>query len=273
MRTRGTFPIHAPRRLAAAVLLLAALGCSISHASEVQMGNEYAAQLNRELVLVQDPEVNRYLTLLGDSIAHPADTRGLEWHFYLVNAAEPNAFAVPGGHVYVTRGLVERTKTMSQLAGAMAHEIAHVTRRHSVKEMERAQNANVGLTVACVLTGACQSEVVQAGVQVGGAAVFANYSRQDEAEADADAVTNVVRAGISPKGIPELFATLLAERTAKPEGVAAWFATHPTEESRITRTTEAIAKLDRAVVATLTVDSPRFQAFRTRLLAIPVATR
>lgn len=262
-----------PRRaLAAGALLLAVAGCAISRASEVEMGANYASQLNAQLPIIQDPELNRYLALLGDSIARPADSRGLDWHFYLVNAKEPNAFAVPGGFVYVTRGLVERTTTMSQLAGALGHEIAHVTRRHAVKELERAQNANVGLTVACVLTGVCEKEIVRVGVEVGGAAVFAQYSREDEAQADDDAVTNLVRVGISPRGIPQLFAKLLAERKTKPEGVAAWFATHPTEESRITRTEQAIAAVPAARLTTLTTDTPAFRAFRARLLAVPVAS-
>ncbi len=270
MRTHVRDSIRARRYAAASAMLLALVGCSISHGTEVQMGNDYAAELNTKLAIVQDPEINRYLTLLGDSIAHPADSRALEWHFYLVNAPEPNAFAVPGGHVYVTRGLVERTKTMSQLAGAMGHEIAHVVRRHSVKQLERVQNANLGLTVACVLTGVCENTAVQAGVEVGGAAVFANYSREDEQQADDDAVRNVVRAGISPRGIPELFTALLAERRTKPQGVAAWFATHPTEESRITRTEKAIAAVPPSVLASLTTDTRAFQAFRARVLRLPV---
>ena len=254
----------------AAVPIIALSGaCAISRQDEVRMGAEYAAQLNDSLPLVRDPELSRYLNVLGDSIAHLADARGLEWHFYLVNAAEPNAFAIPGGFVYVTRGLIDRTQTLSQLAGAMGHEIAHVTGRHSVKELERAQNANVGLTVACVLTGVCGHEVVRTGVEIGGAAVFAGYSREDEAEADADAVRYVVRAGISPRGIPQLLALLLAERKRKPEGVAAWFATHPTEESRIARTEQAIAALDPALLTSLTTDTQGFRAFRARVRALP----
>ncbi|HVX38738.1 MAG TPA: M48 family metalloprotease [Gemmatimonadaceae bacterium] len=255
----------------AALPALAALaaGCAVSHADEIAMGAEYAAQLERELPLVHDPAIEGYLNVLGDSIGRPADARGLTWHFYVVNMNDVNAFAVPGGYVYITRGLVEHAATLSQLAGAMGHEIAHVTRRHAVKQLERVQRANAGVTIACVLTGVCGSDVAQVAVQVGGTAVLARYSREDEAEADDDAVTNVVRAGISPAGIPELFEELIRERETRPDAVSAWFATHPSEESRMARTRERIAALDPALLATLTVDSPRFQAFRARVAALP----
>lgn len=244
------------------------VGCAISHTDEIQMGQEYAAELNRQLVFVRDPELNRYLTRLGDSIARPADTRGFTWHFYLVDTKEVNAFALPAGYVYVTRGLIERTETLSQLAGAMGHEIAHVTRRHAAQQMERMQQANVGVTLACILTGVCEYEAVRVGVEVGGAAVFANYSREDESQADDDAVANVVRVGISPRGIPELLGKLLAERKERPDALSAWFATHPTEEARITRANQRIATLDAAMLATLTVDTPAFRQFRSRLLSL-----
>lgn len=256
-------------RLWAAAGALVLVGCAISHTDEIQMGAEYASELNRQLVFVRDPELNRYLTVLGDSIARPADTRGFTWHFYLVDTKEVNAFALPAGYVYVTRGLIERTTTLSQLAGAMGHEISHVTRRHAAKQMERMQQANVGVTLACVLTGVCEHEAVRAGVEVGGAAVFANYSREDESQADDDAVTNVVRVGINPVGIPELLGKLLAERKERPDALSAWFATHPTEEARITRTNQKIATLDQGTLARLTVDSPGFQRFRSRLLGMP----
>lgn len=257
--------------IALLVALTALAGCSISHADEIQMGADYAAQLDRELPIVRDAAIETYLNMLGDSIAIPADQRALTWHFYLVNMNEVNAFAVPGGYVYVTRGLVEHAATLSQLAGAMGHEIAHVTRRHAAKQLERLQRANAGVTIACVLTGVCGSDVTQVAVQVGGTAVLARYSRNDESQADDDAVTNVVRAGISPRGIPELFEELIRERATRPDAVSAWFATHPSEESRMARTHDAIAKLDAALLASLTVDSPRYQAFRARVAALPAA--
>ena len=255
---------------ALAPLLALALGaCAISRSQESQMGEEYARELNAQLALVADPEINRYLTVLGDSIAAVSGGQVAAWHFYLVDSRAVNAFAVPGGYVYVTRGLVERTEAMTELAGVLGHEIAHVVRRHSVEQMERAQRANVGVTLACVLTGVCGSEAAQAGIQIGGAAVFARYSRSDESEADRDAVTTVVRAGIHPRGIVTMFERLLAERERSPAALDEWFATHPTEEARIAEVQKVIATIDSTVLATLGTDTPRYHAFRDRVRALP----
>jgi predicted Zn-dependent protease len=268
-----------PARLRPALLLPALLlpalvaACAISHRDEIRMGQDYDRQIEAELPVVHDAALDAYLTRLGDTLARPADARGLAWHFRLIDRAEVNAFAVPGGYVYVTRGLVERTGTESQLAGVLAHEIAHVVRRHAVKRMEAAQRANLGVGLVCVLSGVCESEVARVGIELGGAAVFAQYSREDEAEADADAVRIVMGGGISPRGIPELFAALLAERKERPAGVAAWFATHPAEEDRLARARQAVAALDAAALDRLTEDTPAFQRFRAAVRARPAAGR
>ncbi len=135
------------------------------------------------------------------------------------------------------------------------------------------QQANVGVTLACVLTGVCGSEAVRLGVNVGGAAVFAQYSRDDERQADEDAVANVVRAGISPRGIPELLEKLLAERKERPDALSTWFASHPSEEARIADTERLIATLNSDVLSRLVVDSPNFQRFRSRLLMLSTHAR
>src|SRR5256885_14237839 len=100
---------------------------------------------------------------------------------------------------------------MSEVAGVLGHEIEHVVERHSVKQMEQAQGANVGVGILCALTGVCQSGVAQAAINIGGTAVFAKFSRQDEVQADEGGFNNVIRAGISPRGMLTLFQKLLAE--------------------------------------------------------------
>jgi len=252
-------------------LALAALvaGCAISTQQEVQMGTEYAQQINAQLPIVQDPEVVRYINVLGDSIARLADDRDLNWQFFVVNAAEVNAFAVPGGYVYVNRGLIDRARTMSQLAGVLGHEIGHVVRRHSIAQMEKAQGANLGVTLACVLTNVCNNQATAAAINVGGSALFAKFSRDDENEADAEGVKNVVRAGIDPRGIPEMFRILLDERQRSPSSVDSWFATHPLEENRIRQTEAQIAQINPAILNGLTKDSRSFQAFKQRVRSLP----
>jgi predicted Zn-dependent protease len=252
-----------------AVLLIGGASCAISQQQEVAMGADYAAQIDAQLPLVRDAQVTQYVTTLGGRLASVTDTRGLTWHFTVVNSREVNAFAVPGGHIYVNRGLIERAENMSQLAGVLAHEIGHVTRRHSVEQLEQAQGANVGVTLACTLTGACQSGASQAAINLGGSALFAKFSRSDEAEADAEAVATTVRAGISPRGIPGMFGILLADRQSSPDALEAFFTTHPLAEDRIASTEALIAGYSSAELRDLATDATAFQSMRRRLLALP----
>ncbi|HEX4933699.1 MAG TPA: M48 family metallopeptidase [Gemmatimonadaceae bacterium] len=256
------------------VALLAA--CSISRQREVEIGAVYAKQIDAELPVVRDPAVTGYLQRLGDSLATIADTRGLDWHFGLINWSDVNAFALPGGWVYVTRGLVERADSLEMLAGVLGHEISHVTRRHAVKQAEKAQKANVGLSIVCVLTGACESTLTQIGIEITGQAVFAKYSRDDEKEADEDGVRLVIRAGISPLGVPRMLQKLLDERKTHPGGVDAWFRSHPYEEERIAYTKVLIDRQFRdrpEMLAALTRDTPLYRDFRDRVGKLPPAQK
>ena len=234
------------------------------------MGTQYAQQINAQLPIINDPEANRYINVLGDSIAKLTSRTDIpDWHFYIVDSKEVNAFAVPGGYIYVNRGLIERTQRMDQLAGVLGHEIGHVVRRHSIKQMQQQQGANIGVTLACILTRICDTQASQAAIQVGGTALFAKFSRSDEAEADAEGIKNVVRAGISPKGIPEMFEILIAERQSNPSAVEGWFSTHPLEEDRIAATRAQIAQISPSIMRTLTTDSQRYQAFKQRIRSLP----
>jgi beta-barrel assembly-enhancing protease len=255
--------------LAGLALTTTVTACGVSTQQEVEMGQEYSAQINAQLPIVQDAEINRYVNLLGDSIAKLADSRGIEYHFFVVNAAEINAFAVPGGFIYVNRGLIDKTQNLSQLAGVLGHEIGHVVKRHTVKQMEKAQGLNIGAVLGCTLLNVCNSSAAQAAIQVGGSALFAKFSRDDEAQADQEGVKNVVRAGISPNGMPEMFQILLDERTSNPSAVEGWFATHPGEEDRIRATEALIAQYDPAIIRTLTVNTPNYAAFKDRVRALP----
>ena len=189
------------RILTVVAITTSLVACGISQQQEVQMGQEYAQQINAQLPIVQDPELNRYINVLGDSIARLTSRRDLDWHFFIVDSKEVNAFAVPGGYVYVNRGLIERADNMSEVAGVLGHEIGHVVRRHTVKQMEKEQGANIGVTLACVLTSVCNSQVAGAAINIAGGAVFARFSRQDEAEADQEGFLNGVSAGITPVGL------------------------------------------------------------------------
>ena len=252
------------------VLVFTVTACAtISTQQEVQMGQQYAAQINQQLPIIQDPEINRYINVLGDSLAELSDERNLDWHFFVVDSKEVNAFAVPGGFIYVNRGLIERADKLDQLAGVLGHEIGHVTHRHTVKLMEKEQAANIGVTIGCILTRVCESQATGALINVAGTAVFAKFSREAETEADEAGVRYVTRAGIDPRGIPEMFAKLIEERSTRPSGVEAWFSTHPLEEDRVADTRAMIQKIDPLILESLTDDSQNFHACKQRVQSLP----
>ena len=254
---------------AVAAIAVPAVACSVSEQQETQIGQQGAADVEASLPLVTDPEVVAYVTALGDSIAHQTSRADLDWHFMVVNSDEVNAFALPGGFVYVNRGLIERAQKLDQLAGTMAHEIGHVVRRHSVKQMTEQSKARVGVSLVCTLTHVCDSRTTQAAISVAGSAYFARHSRLDEAQADSEAVATVVRAGVSPEGVPELFELLLAERRRRPGTLDAFFASHPLEEDRIAASRREIDEIPPAELNGLLEDSPAFHQFKARIAALP----
>jgi len=257
------------KRIAVLAATTALCACAVSQQQEVQMGQQYAAQIAQQLPLINDPLVVRYINVLGDSLASVTSRPGLPWHFYVVNSSVINAFSIPGGYVYINRGLIERADRMDEVAGVMAHEIGHVVERHSVKQMQQQQGANIGVTLACVLTNVCNNPVTANAINIGGAAVFARFSRADETQADNEAFKFVVRAGISPEGLVTMFQKLLADRQSKPSSVTAWFATHPLEEQRIKDIQNKINALPPGELGRLTQDSQNFHTFQNRLRSLP----
>ena len=249
------------------VVLLTA--CSISDEQEVAFGRENAEKINAAIPLVSDPRATAYLSELGRTIAARTSRSDLQWQFAIVNSDEVNAFALPGGFIYVNRGLIDRAERLEQLAGVLGHEIGHVVERHSVEQMKKTTGANVVVTLICVVTSLCESGISQVAINVAGTAILARYSRADEIEADSQAVVNVVNAGIHPSGIPEFFETLLRERSRNPSIFESFLASHPVEESRVEYTQRLIASYERERLGDLVSDDPRYQEFRAVLESLP----
>jgi predicted Zn-dependent protease len=247
------------------------LACSVSQDEEVDLGRRNAEQVDAQMPLVHDQVASNYVQALGVSIARTTARSDLEWRFRIVDSRAVNAFALPGGFIYVNRGLIERAETLDELAGALAHEVSHVALRHSVRQMEKQTNTGVAVELGCRLTDLCSSEVARAAIQIGGAALFARYSRHDEAEADSQAVQLVVNAGIDPNGIPALFKRLMEERRRSPAGIETFFASHPLEEDRIVATEREIAALAPSLPQGLRSDDPSYRAFKAHLASLPRA--
>lgn len=263
-----------PRRISlAAVVLLA--GCTVSTQQEVQMGQQEAAQISQQLPMVQDAAINNYVNQLGNRIAKQTSRADLGWHFAVVNSSVVNAFALPGGYVYVNRGVLERASRMDELAGVIGHEIEHVVRRHSVKQMEQAQGANVGLSIACALTNVCNNQAAAAAINIGGTAVFAKFSRADEVQADEGGFQNIMRAGINPQGMLSFFQKLLAEEQSSggSGATASWFADHPGTQDRIVDIQRMLSQVPQSTLNRLQSDDAGFRSMKQRLAALPAAPR
>jgi predicted Zn-dependent protease len=180
-----------------------------------------------------------------------------------------NAFAIPGGFIFVNRGILERAGTASELAGVLAHEIGHVVERHGLEQMSKAQNTNTIVALVYVLLGRAPGGAEQVALQVAGSAWMAKHSREAEREADRVAIAFLARAGLDPRGMPQFFQRLLEEERSNPSQLLAWFSTHPVTEARIADTDAMIAQLPPEVIDRAATDLPQFAQMRRRLDALP----
>jgi len=257
---------------AALVSLAVAAGCSVSPEKERAIGAADAAKIDSEMPLIRDSAVNQFVTTLGQSMASRTSRGNLDWHFSVVNSSEVNAFALPGGFIYVNRGAIEQADRLDELAGIMGHEIGHVVRRHSVKQIEEAEKGDAGIVLLCTLTIACRTIGGRMAIRIGADAKSAHYSQRDEAEADSEGVVNTTRAGIDPEGLPSFFQKLLDTRASQPTAFESFFSTHPTDQSRVAATRKQIAAVGVAG-KDLVRDTPEFHAIQARVKAMPQAPK
>jgi predicted Zn-dependent protease len=255
-----------------AAVVISTSACAVSTQQEVEMGAQYAAEINRQLPMVTDGSANSIINQMGDQIAR-AGQRGLNYTFYIVNSDQVNAFAVPGGYIYVNRGLITRTRTMSELAGVLAHEIGHVEHRHGAEQMERMQRANLGVNLAYILLGRQPGQVEATAVNAAGTAYFARHSREAENEADASAIPMLLASRIDPRGMVSMFQLLISEQRRQPSAFEQWFSTHPTTQDRIDNTQRMINQIPAANLRNLSTSSNAYNTLKSRLRALPAAPR
>jgi beta-barrel assembly-enhancing protease len=255
-------------RGARCLLIVVVSSCGVSEREETALGEEYAREVEREMPIVHDATVTSALSEIATRITASADQR-VPWRFAVIDINEVNAFAIPGGHVYVNRGLLHRARNINELAGVLGHEIGHVLLRHSAQQLEKQRTGNVVVTIICSVTSFCNSEAARTAISVGGAALFARYSRNDELEADSASVALLSRAGFDPRGVSAFFGRLLVERDREPALVETWFASHPLEETRITHANAVIARI--GAIPRSPADDAAFVRLEQRLAMLPPA--
>jgi predicted Zn-dependent protease len=193
---------------------------------EWQLGRELEADLARRLPLVNDATLQRYVNDVGQRMVRQTNMANLPWRFHVVRDGEVNAFNVPGGLVYVHTGLLARSGSAAEFAGALAHEIGHGVARHGTQRLSQQQEANL---LASILLGDNPSGVAQIGAQVAAAGAFASFSRADEREADELAVQLMAATGYNPEGLARLLQRLLEGGA----GGGGFFSSHPNPEERM----------------------------------------
>ena len=212
----------------------------VSLEQEWQLGQQLERDLAGQLKLVNDRRLNGYVNEVGRRIARQTELGRLPWEFHVVADDSINAFNVPGGHVYVHTGLIETADNVSELAGVLAHEIAHGVSRHGTEQLTKAYGFNI---LASLALGQNPKLYEQLLAQVVGAGTFAKFGRDAEEEADRLGVRYMYAAGYDPQGMVTMFEELLAQRRRRPGAVQRFFATHPLTEDRIAAVRREAAQL------------------------------
>ena len=215
----------------------------VSAGQEDQMGREGYRAVLAEYGAYQDSALQRSVSAVGQRLARLSHLPNLDWHFTVIDDPSVNAFAMPGGYIYITRGILAHLNSEAQLAGVLGHEIGHVTHRHSAEQITRQQVAGIGLGVASILspTVGRYGQVAQQALGL----MFLKFSRAHENEADELGVEYATRAGYDPREIPSTYAMLKRVGERAGQRLPGFLSTHPDPGDREARTTE----LARAAVA------------------------
>src|SRR5256712_928666 len=231
-----------------------ALGCAVnpatgsrqlmlvSESQEISMGRDYDKEVVASIGLYPDSALQSWIQQFGARLAATSERPNLPWSFRVVDEPVVNAFALPGGFIYVTRGILAHLNSEAELAGVVGHEIGHVTARHSVSQMSKQQLAQLGLAVGTIASPELGRYAGLAGQALG--VLFLKYSRDNESQADDLGLRYMRRVNYDPREMPHVFELLTRVSQAQGGGrVPEWLGTHPNPENRRRRIEQEIAAL------------------------------
>ncbi|MFN7976906.1 MAG: M48 family metalloprotease [Vicinamibacterales bacterium] len=212
----------------------------MSEAQEIALGQKGDAEIRREMGVVHDDELQRYVSGVGERIAAVSHRPSLPWTFTVVDSPVVNAFALPGGYVYVTRGLLAHLGDEAELAGVLGHEVGHVTARHASQQFTRSTTGSIGVLLASIFVPGMRpfSDVASMGLGT----MFLKYGRDDELESDRLGVEYASRAGWDPEAVPRFLTTLSRLDAMSSRGLPNWLSTHPDPGSRVEKATPLAAR-------------------------------
>jgi predicted Zn-dependent protease len=208
----------------------------VSVNDEIALGRKAQQQVRREVPRLSDSTVTSYVAGLGRRIATRADGPKYPYSFDVANYREINAFALPGGPVWVHRGLIEAAQNEAQLAGVIAHEVAHIANRHAAEQITKGTFANVGLgLLGAFLGNGTGAQITQLGAGLVANATMMKFSRDHEREADLKAIGYMKSAGYDPRGMVEFLQVLRNRQGHDPRAVQTFFSSHPAPADRVRR--------------------------------------
>ena len=213
----------------------------VSESQEIQMGQQAAQEVAQTIGFVENPALQEYVAGIGKRMAAKSERPNLPWEFHVVNDAAVNAFALPGGFIFVTRGLLAYMNNEAELASVLGHEIGHVTARHSVQQISKAQLATLGLGLGSILS----SDIAQfAGLASQGLGVlFLKYGRDAENQADQLGFKYALGLNYDVREMANVFQTLGRASGGGEGRLPEWLSTHPNPENRVARTLERLDTL------------------------------
>lgn len=244
-------------------------GSLISPAQEMAFGEEFMRSVRAQATLVTDAEIEGYIRQLGDRLVASSDTPSYPFTFFVVDNQAVNAFAGPGGYIGIHTGLILTAQNESELAGVMAHEIAHVTQRHLLRAYESAKQMSLptaaGMIAAILLGVAGDSPdagiAAMSAIQAGNIQRQLNFTRANEKEADRIGIQTLARSGIDPYGMPSFFERLHQSTRLYGNNVPEFLSTHPVTTNRIAESLQRAESYGRGK----DLDSQEFRLIRARL--------
>jgi predicted Zn-dependent protease len=233
--------------------------------TEIKMGKQYSMQVEQSVKLVQDPVVNEYVNRIGQNLVRNSDAQ-VPFTIKVIDSDEVNAFALPGGFFYVNSGLILAADEEAEMAGVMAHEIAHVAARHITRQMTRGNWANIA-TVPLIFVGGGIGYGIYEAAGLGLPLTFMKFQRSYETEADYLGLQYMYKTGYDPQAFISFFEKLQAKEKKKPGTLAKAFASHPQTPDRIEKSQQEIATILPAK-AQYVVSTSEFDDVKSRLATI-----
>jgi beta-barrel assembly-enhancing protease len=239
---------------------------SLTVEKEKQIGEEFLLEIQQYIPLIEDPFITSFINRLGQRLVAQLGPQPFNYRFFIIDDPSMNAFAVPGGYIFITTGMIRQTEREGELAGVLAHEISHVYARHMSKTMEKARNANIATLVAglaSIFLGGALAQPLLVGSMAAGSSAMLKYSRDFEKEADALGFKWMMKAGYNPRDMMSIFSKMGKQRWFEGGEVPIYLSTHPDVDSRLVELGNKLSRYQDSIPQGQ--NSPDYQYFAIRV--------